>query len=82
MYMYTSAELTCYYTMATWDYCYSTASFFPISSDNDNDPISDLTRVKSGALVPFAGRSPEVFTGMPLNVIFAISFFSNLINLF
>jgi hypothetical protein len=57
-------------------------TFFPLSSDNDNDPRSDFTSVKSGALVPFEGRFPKVFTGFPLNVIFAITFFSNLINLF
>jgi hypothetical protein len=55
--------------------------FTPLSSDNDNDPRSDFTSEKSGAFVPFEGRSPEVFTGFPLNVIFAITFFSNLVNL-
>ena len=42
---------------------------------------SDLTRENSGALLPIAGRSPDVFTGFPLSVIFAITFFSNLSNI-
>jgi hypothetical protein len=50
-------------------------TFFPLSSDKDNDPRSDFTSEKSGAFVPFLGRFPEVFTGFPLNVIFAIAFF-------
>jgi hypothetical protein len=56
-------------------------SFFPISSESFILPISDLTRVKSGALVPFSGRFPDVFTGFPFNVILAIIFSSNLVNL-
>jgi hypothetical protein len=32
-------------------------------------------------LLPFAGRIPDVFIGLPLNVIFAIAFFPKLIKL-
>jgi hypothetical protein len=35
--------------------------------------------LKSGALLPFAGRFPEVLMGFPFKVIFAIVFFSKLI---
>jgi hypothetical protein len=57
-------------------------SFFPLNSEREAVERSDFTRVKSGALLPFAGRLPIVFTGFPFNVIFAIIFFSNLIKLF
>jgi hypothetical protein len=50
-------------------------TFFPFSSESDRDPRSDFTSVNSGALLPLTGRLPEVFTGFPLNVIFAILFF-------
>ena len=50
-------------------------SFFPLSSDRERVERSDFTSVKSIALLPFAGRLPEVFTGFPLSVIFAIAFF-------
>jgi hypothetical protein len=56
--------------------------FFPLSSESERFPRSDFTSVKSGALLPLDGRFPEVFTGFPLRVILAITFFSNLVNLF
>jgi hypothetical protein len=55
--------------------------FFPLSSESERLPRSDLTSVKSGALLPLNGRFPEVLIGFPFNVIFAIGFFSNVINL-
>jgi len=50
-------------------------TFLPLCSKSDILPRSVFTRVKSGALVPFPGRFPDVFTGLPFNVIFAIFFF-------
>jgi hypothetical protein len=52
-------------------------SFFPLSPDNDSELKSDFTNENSGALVPFEGRFPDVLTGVPLNVIFAMTFFQN-----
>jgi hypothetical protein len=57
-------------------------SFFPLNSDNDSELRSDFTSENSGAMVPFEGRFPDVLTGAPLNVIFAMTFFSKLVKLF
>jgi len=54
-------------------------TFLPESSDRERELRSGLTSLKSGALLAFTGRLPDVLTGLPLNVIFAIIFFSNLI---
>jgi hypothetical protein len=56
-------------------------SFLPLSSDSFIFPKSDLTSEKSGAMAPFNGRFPDVLTGFPFNVILAITFCSNLVNL-
>jgi hypothetical protein len=57
-------------------------TFLPFSSDNDREFRSDLTSVNSGALLPLDGRFPEVLTGLPFIVIFAIAFFSKIVKLF
>src|SRR5664280_209204 len=56
-------------------------SFFPLSSERERSVRSDFTRVNPGATLPLEGRFPEVLVGFPFLVIFAITFFSNLINL-
>src|SRR5690554_7245461 len=43
-------------------------TFFPLQSARDTSASSPLTRVKSGAVAPTAGRLPEVCTELPLNV--------------
>jgi hypothetical protein len=52
-------------------------SFLPLSSERVSIPRSDFTSENSGALLPVDGRFPEVFTGLPLNAVFAIVFFQN-----
>jgi len=50
-------------------------TLLPSNSYSDMGVMSDFISLNSGALVPFSGRLPEVFTGLPFNVTFAIFFF-------
>jgi hypothetical protein len=54
-------------------------SFLPLRSFSERELRSVFTSVNSGAWLPFAGRLPDVFTGFPLNVMFAITFSSKLV---
>jgi len=45
---------------------------FPSKSARPTSLRSDFVSLKSGAVVPLAGREPIVWIGLPLNVIFAI----------
>jgi len=45
---------------------------FPSKSARSTSLRSDFVSLKSGAVVPLAGREPIVWIGLPLNVIFAI----------
>jgi hypothetical protein len=47
-------------------------NFLPLNSSSDAMLKSDLTSLKSGALLPVAGRLPVVLISFPFKVIFAI----------